>query len=173
MSRAPDPGAAARPTTEQLRAAVAVAVSIAGVLRVLGRADGSRTRALLRRWMAEDGLDTSHFLGQAHARNRPGPTPRRAPEDVLVRHEGGARTRTSVLRRALAEIGVPQRCAECGTPPVWHGRPMTLEIDHVNGDRADDRAENLRLLCPNCHAVTPTWCRGGRGVPGPLGHAGA
>jgi hypothetical protein len=38
---------------------------------------------------------------------------------------------------------------------------MTLEVDHVNGDRTDDRLENLRLLCPNCHAVTRTWCRGG------------
>ncbi|WP_405826559.1 HNH endonuclease [Streptomyces sp. NBC_00838] len=53
------------------------------------------------------------------------------------------------------------RCSGCGTGPEWHGRPMTLEIDHVNGDRSDDRAENLRLLCPNCHAVTTTWCRGG------------
>jgi predicted HNH restriction endonuclease len=39
---------------------------------------------------------------------------------------------------------------------------MTLEVDHLNGDRSDDRLDNLRLLCPNCHAVTGTWCRGGR-----------
>ncbi|MFB7466307.1 hypothetical protein ACFCZ1_22930 [Streptomyces sp. NPDC056224] len=50
----------------------------------------------------------------------------------------------------------------CGTPPDWLGLPMTLEIDHVNGDWSDDRRENLHLLCPNCHAVTSTWCRGGQ-----------
>jgi hypothetical protein len=151
-----------RPDATDLRQAVAEAVSIAETLRRLGRPDNGGQRALLRRWTAEDGIDTTHFLGQAHQRGRPSPTPVRTAKDVLVKHSSVRRTQASVLRRALHEIGVAERCAGCGTGSVWLGRPMTLEVDHINGDWSDDRPENLRLLCPNCHAITSTWCRGGK-----------
>ncbi|MFF8912143.1 HNH endonuclease [Streptomyces sp. NPDC015032] len=150
-----------RPSKTELAEAVAASVSLAGTLRLLGRADTTGARNDLRRWVAEDGLTTAHFLGQGHQRGRVGPTPPKAAEHVLIKHRGERRTKTALLRRALLEIGVPQECAECGTGTVWHGRPMALEIDHINGDWSDDRAENLRLLCPNCHAITDTWCRGG------------
>jgi hypothetical protein len=153
--------AASRPSRDTLREAVAASRSIAELLRRLGRPQNGHQRKLLRQWIAEESLSTSHFLGQAHQRGRPGPTPAKRPEEVLVRHAGGHRTKTVLLRRALREIGVAQQCDECGTGPVWRGSPITLEIDHINGDWSDDRAENLRLLCPNCHAVTTTWCRGG------------
>ncbi|MEU5213777.1 HNH endonuclease [Streptomyces sp. NPDC020742] len=155
--------APAKPAAGELCRAVEEATSIAGALRALGKEPYSgQSRALFHRWVAQDGLDISHFLGQAHQRGKPGVTPTKRPEDILVEHEGRHRTRTPLLRRALREIGVPEECAECGLGPEWHGKPMTLEVDHINGDWADDRTTNLRLLCPNCHAVTTTWCRGGR-----------
>lgn len=48
-------------------------------------------------------------------------------------------------------------CAECGTGPEWNGKELILELDHVNGNPYDDRIENLRFLCPNCHRQTPTY----------------
>ncbi len=152
-----------RPGPGELRTAVAGSVSIAETLRRLGRPDSGTQRALLRRWIAEENLSAAHFLGQAHQRGKPGVTPVRPSHEILVKHDDGRRTRTVLLRRALLEVGVLNKCAECGTGPEWLGRPMTLEVDHINGDWSDDRQENLRLLCPNCHAVTSTWCRGGRG----------
>lgn len=48
------------------------------------------------------------------------------------------------------------KCLICGLGETWNGLPLTLELDHINGDTLDNRIRNLRFLCPNCHQQQPT-----------------
>jgi 5-methylcytosine-specific restriction endonuclease McrA len=142
---------------EALTAAVAVSTGIAGVLRALGLPPGTTGRRQVRKSLDTYGVDTSHFTGQRHFRGTVAPN-RKPAEQILTRRPAGAgRTRTKLLRRALDDLGVRRTCAECGTGELWQGRRLVLEIDHINGDRLDNRQANLRYLCPSCHSQTGTF----------------
>jgi len=72
----------------------------------------------------------------------------------------GIRRNGTQTRKRLTLSGVPDECSmqSCPNPkPVWAGKPLTLQIDHINGDRWDNRIENVRILCPNCHTQTVTY----------------
>jgi predicted RNA-binding Zn-ribbon protein involved in translation (DUF1610 family) len=113
----------------------------------------------IRRAAARLGIDTRHFKRRSWGRpERPAPAPTAHRVLVVLSPEAGRTNRTR-LHRALTEIGVPYVCEYCGNAGEWLGRPITLQIDHVNGDWRDNRPENLRYLCPNCHSLTDTWCR--------------
>lgn len=154
-------------TEDVLRAAVRDARSMADVLRHLGLALNGGAHAHLRRRIDAFGIDTSHFLGRAHHRGGVSRR-RRTPEEILVvRAADIRRAHPGMLRRALTETGVAYRCADCGAGSEWRGRPLTLHVDHINGDFADCRRENLRFLCPNCHSQTGTYAGRNRRVFAP------
>ncbi|MFG2909307.1 HNH endonuclease signature motif containing protein [Kitasatospora sp. NPDC048286] len=156
-SHFPEPGTFY--TKELLEEAVAASQSVAGVIRYLNRPQAGGTQAHVGRRIKALGIDTSHFTGQSHRRGKPSPR-RLPPGEILVQRPAGAKRLPGFrIRRALAELGRAEECQGCGTGPEWRGQPMTLEVDHVNGDWSDNRPDNLRLLCPNCHSVTPTYCR--------------
>ncbi len=80
------------------------------------------------------------------------------PIDDLLR---SSKSRLTVKRRLLAEGLIQNKCDWCGLTE-WRGRPLSIQIDHVNGVYDDHRLENLRMLCPNCHSQTETFGAKGR-----------
>lgn len=59
-------------------------------------------------------------------------------------------------KRLITESIFEHKCVMCENT-VWNGKPIPLEVDHINGVHNDHRLDNLRLLCPNCHAQTDTY----------------
>ncbi|SEQ31058.1 hypothetical protein SAMN04487983_1004123 [Streptomyces sp. yr375] len=150
---------------DMLRSLVRTSTSYADVMRGLGMDVNDTNHRRVRRAASRLDLDTSHFKRRSWGRpERPAPPPT-AHRVLVILPEQAGRTNRTRLHQALTEIGVPYTCAECGNRGEWRGRPITLQIDHVNGDWRDNREENLRYLCPNCHALTETWCRQKGRVP--------
>lgn len=152
---------AKRPTPiddEALRRLLPDSRSLAQVIRGIGLdpANGSDYRRVRRR-IARLGLSTEHLWGQAWARGTKGTRSPRPLEEVLVRDPTYAGCSSQLRDRLVGEGLLEWRCVECGLVE-WNEVRAPLQLDHVNGDPTDNRLVNLRLLCPNCHALTPTYC---------------
>lgn len=74
-------------------------------------------------------------------------------EELFTRNAHNRKlVRTRIIRDKLLEY----KCACCGISE-WNGKKLSLELDHINGVNNDNRLENLRFLCPNCHSQTSTY----------------
>lgn len=148
-------------THELLAPLVADSTSVAEVLRRLGLRPNGGAHAHVSRVIKSLGLDTTHFRRVGRGQR----WYRLSPEQILVRRDPSSpRAHAHLLRRALRESGRPYCCATCGNPGQWMSQPLTLEVDHIDGDIHNNTGENLRFLCPNCHRLTANFAGRSRGV---------
>lgn len=151
-------------TKELLEPIVRESITLAEVLQKLGLGKTGGNRRNINSQIKKLGISTQHFVGASWAKGQtassnPAIWRNRAKntypdEEVFVEcstYNGGSR-----LTKRLIQKGWDYRCNECGIER-WRDKPLALHLDHINGIHNDNRLENLRFLCPNCHQQTENW----------------
>ena len=156
---------APRFTEEEARTAIAESRSWAESLRWLSYCHTGDNPKTLKKWAERWGISTDHFDSAAISSAALRRSNKAIPlEEILVEESTYNRAH---LKRRLYEAGLKQPvCELCDQGEIWRGKRMALILDHINGKRADNRIENLRIVCPNCAATLETHCgENKRGLP--------
>lgn len=132
--------------------------TFAEILRYFGLQEkGAQYKALKERLFWE-GIDFEHIkLGWGSARGAKSPRlPKYSLSQMLT--DNSKFSNGNVKIRIFKDGLLENKCCVCGCLPLYNGISLTLRLDHINGKPNDNRIENLRILCPNCHSQTDTFC---------------
>ena len=158
-------------TEENLRLSVIKSKTYSEVMLALGLAPIGGNYKTIKKYITSLNLSTNHFMTAQEFGKRLDHT-RLTEDQILERHfRLGHIVNGSTLRRFLSRFQDASRCSVCASSNFWNGMPLTLQIDHINGDRTDNRLDNLRYICPNCHTQTHTFAgRRNKKLPESQGH---
>lgn len=145
-------------TEEKLRKATAESISVAESLKLMGMSISTGNYRGFHQSVKKYKIDISHFLGQSHLKNKHHKTSKTySLNEILI--ENSTYISISILKKRLVRENLLEyKCgnSECNIAN-WHNKPLSLQLDHINGIHNDHRLENLRFLCPNCHSQTDTF----------------
>jgi len=135
--------------------AVRTSYSYRSVIAKLGLVPAGGNYLQVQKAIASLEISTEHFKGMGwNSGNRGGYAPRRSLSSILVQKSD---FQSFKLKRRLFTEGMKKpMCEICGWAEQSVDGRIPLELDHINGDHTDNRIENLRVLCPNCHSLQPT-----------------
>jgi endogenous inhibitor of DNA gyrase (YacG/DUF329 family) len=137
--------------TDQFRVLVSNSKSISEVLRFFGLQNHGSNSETLKTRLRQEGIAYEHLL-------KHNPTGIRAKVPLAeVMTVGSSYSRRSLKERLIEEGVLKNKCALCGTLPIWQDQPLVMVLDHINGVNNDNRLVNLRLVCPNCNSQLPTF----------------
>jgi len=153
-------------TDQEIIYQCAIEQSLASVLRslCLTTKSGSGTSyAWIKNKIKELGISTSHFTGQGHLRGKTHNWSVKIPLFDIMVENSLCQNNNALKKRLIRENILIEKCNECEISH-WQDKKLSLHMDHINGINDDNRLENLRLLCPNCHSLTPTYCGKNKGL---------
>jgi hypothetical protein len=148
------------PTKEKFQEIVKSYNTLAEIIRHFGL--GSGNYETLKARLKSDNIDYSHIkLGLDTNKYRGGPNKKDISEYLKKDTKIWGQ---QLKRRLLRENVLENKCSICDQGPEWNGKELVLQLDHINGINSDNRIENLRIICPNCHTQTSTFSgrNGGR-----------
>jgi len=142
-------------TIDELIEAVKDARSYAQTLSNLGLNPSGNAYKTIQRTITDNAIDVSHFKGQGWLKGQKGSCSEKIPlQDILAGMH--PQYQSHKLRLRLLAEGIFLHKCHCCNNTEWMGKPIPLELEHINGIHSDNTLENLTLLCPNCHAQTAT-----------------